>query len=277
MRQKSGFLRLPQTKKPVSSYYHHNFTSSFSMQNYYENSWSQAAQERFVVSGKANAFLRQVYITMALGLAITGVTSWFFGQELIKALDGLYTPFLFLWTGPMRWITMLSPLAVVLVMNFAINRMSFSTASILFGVYALLMGVSLSSIFAIFSAASIFKTFFVASAAFGAMAAIGLFTKRDLSKFGSILMMGVIGLIVAGLVNMFLKSPVMDYIVSGFGVLIFCGLTAYDTQKLMEMGAGADMENESIRKASVIGALNLYLDFVNLFLYLLRFFGSSRD
>lgn len=230
-----------------------------------------------MTSGKANAFLRQVYVTMALGLAITGVTSWFFGQELLKAADHLYTPFLFLFQSPMVWVVMLSPLAVVLFLSFGINRMSFSTASILFGVYALLMGISLSTIFLTFTAASIFKTFFVASAAFGAMAAIGMFTKVDLSKFRSILMMGLIGLIIAGLVNMFLQSSAMDFIVSGIGVLVFCGLTAYDTQKIMQMGVSADLQSESIRKASVIGALNLYMDFVNLFLYLLRFFGSSRD
>jgi len=246
------------------------------MQNYYGESWSQAAQERFVTSGKANAFLRQVYATMALGLAITGATAWFFGQELIKLMAGLHTPFAFLFQSPVIWVVMFAPLALVLLINFGINRMSFATASILFGVYSLLMGMSLSTIFAMYTSASIFKVFLITAGTFGAMAAIGMFTKTDLSKFRSILMMALLGLVIATLVNVFLKSSGFEFIISGFGVLLFCGLTAYDVQKLMEMGAGADMENENMRKASVLGALSLYLDFINLFLYLLRFFGN-RD
>ena len=227
--------------------------------------------KQFIDSGQAQAFMRLVYAMMAIGLTITGLTAWYFGTGLADCIvDGYITPdckFDWIISGPMRWVIMLSPLAGVLALSFGINKMSYSTASLVFGVYSFLMGLSLSTIFVIYTGGSIFKTFFITAGTFGVMSIIGMTTKMDLTKFGSILFMGLIGLIIASLVNMFMQSETFDYIISFIGVAIFCGLTAYDTQRLMEIGAHADTEHEGVRKVALMGALNLYLDFVNLFLF----------
>jgi FtsH-binding integral membrane protein len=249
--------------------------------NFFNQKNSQADTQSFLDTGQARVFMRMVYMIMAIGLTITGLVAWYFGTGLDACvMDGGYLapdcPYAWLMTGPMRWVVMLAPLGFVLALSFGINRMSYSTASLVFGVYSAVMGLSLSYIFMIYSGASIFKTFFITGGMFGAMSIIGLTTKMDLSKFGSILFMGLIGIIIASLVNMFLRSEMMDYIISFIGVIIFAGLTAYDTQKLVQIGAHADTEHEGVRKVALMGALNLYLDFINLFLFLLRFFGS-RD
>jgi hypothetical protein len=147
---------------------------------------------------------------------------------------------------------------------------------LIFVVYSILMGASLSFIFLAFTGASIAKTFVITSGMFGVMAVVGYTTKTDLTKFGSIMFMGLIGLIIASVVNMFMQSDTMDYIISFIGVLVFTGLTAYDVQALKRIGAGATAETESTRKLTIMGALKLYLDFINLFLFLLRFFGDRR-
>ncbi len=244
------------------------------MNNYYGSSWEEnntRQKQVFVESGLANAFMKQVFVIMAFGLAISGLSAWFMGNKLLSG------EWLHLFMGPMRYVIMFAPLAFVLVLSFGIQKMSYTTASIVFGLYSLVMGLSLAPIFLVYTQASVFKTFFVAAASFGIMAFVGAVTKTDLTKFGSILMMALFGLIIAGLVNMFLRSSMMDFVISGFGVLIFCGLTAYDTQKLIAIGATADTENEGVRKVALMGALSLYLDFINLFLYLLRFLGNRRD
>ncbi len=138
------------------------------------------------------------------------------------------------------------------------------------------MGASLSFVFLAYTGASIAKTFVITSAMFGFMALLGYTTKTDLTKFGSIMIMGLVGIIIASVVNMFMQSPMMDYIISFIGVLVFTGLTAYDVQKLKRIGAGVDTESESARKLTIYGALTLYLDFINLFLFLLRFFGNRK-
>lgn len=240
----------------------------------------QISTKSFVDSGQAQEFMRLVYAVMAIGLTITGLTAWYFGTGLADCIvDGYLMPdckYDWLIMGPMKWVVMLSPFAGVLALSFGINKMSYSTASLVFGVFSFLMGLSISYIFAIYTGASIFKTFFITAGTFGAMSIIGMTTKIDLTKFSSILFMGLIGIIIASVVNMFLKSEMMDYIISFIGIAVFCGLTAYDTQRLIQIGAHADTEHEGVRKVALMGALNLYLDFVNLFLFLLRFFGS-RD
>jgi hypothetical protein len=174
------------------------------------------------------------------------------------------------------WIVMLAPLGLVLWMSMGFNRLSASTMLMIFVLYSVLMGASLSFIFLAYTGASIAKTFVITAAMFGAMALLGYTTKTDLTKFGSIMLMGLIGIIIASLVNMFMKSSTMDYIISFLGVLIFTGLTAYDVQKLKRIGAGIEAETEDSRKMTIMGALTLYLDFINLFLFLLRFFGNRR-
>jgi hypothetical protein len=177
--------------------------------------------------------------------------------------------------GPLAWLIILSPLAVVLVMSFGINRISTGTAQILFWVYAGLMGLSLSTVFLQYTGASIAQTFFATAAAFVSLSLWGYTTKKDLSAMGTFLIMGVFGLIIAMVINLFMQSSALDLAISAIGVLIFAGLTAYDTQKIKSMYfavAGTDF----IGKAAIMGALTLYLDFINMFLFLLRFMGSRE-
>jgi hypothetical protein len=174
------------------------------------------------------------------------------------------------------WIVMLSPIGFVLLMSFGFQKLSSSALMLLFIAYSVIMGISLSFIFLAYSLGSIATTFVITAGMFGAMAVLGYTTKTDLTKFGSIMLMGLIGIIIASVVNMFLGSATMDYIISFLGVLIFTGLTAYDVQKLKRIGAGLESGSESQRKLIVMGALTLYLDFINLFLFLLRFLGNRK-
>lgn len=222
----------------------------------------------------AKTFLSGVFMWMFLALAITAATAYLFAStESLMTL--LYNPE----TGGMSifgWVIMLAPLGLVIWMSFGFKRMSASTMVLVFVLYSILMGASLSFIFLAYTDASIAKTFLITSAMFGTMAVLGYTTKTDLTKFGSIMLMGLIGLIIASVVNMFMQSGIMDYIISFIGVLIFTGLTAYDVQKLKRIGAGINSETESARKLTIMGALTLYLDFINLFLFLLRFFGNRK-
>jgi FtsH-binding integral membrane protein len=174
------------------------------------------------------------------------------------------------------WIVMLAPIGFVLLMSFGYQKLSASALTLLFAAYAVIMGMSLSFIFLIYTSASIFKTFIVASAMFGIMAVAGYTTKIDLTRFGSIMFMGLIGIIIASLVNIFLKSNTLDFIISFIGVLVFTGLTAYDVQKLKKLGNVVISGSEPARKMIIMGALTLYLDFINLFLFLLRFMGDRK-
>jgi FtsH-binding integral membrane protein len=226
-----------------------------------------------------NAFLQRVYVIMAAGLGITGLMAWWF-FSLIQNPDGMMPikpEYVFLVQSPTIWIISLAPLVFVFLISGLINRISYSFATLLFAAYSLLMGLSLSFIFLIYTTESVASTFFITAATFGAMALIGMTTKIDLTRMGSFLMMALIGLIIASLVNLFLQSGMMAMIISGIGVLVFCGLTAYDTQKLMNIGNMIDAESEQGKKAAIMGALTLYLDFINLFLFLLRFLGNRRD
>jgi FtsH-binding integral membrane protein len=220
------------------------------------------------------AYMLRVYNYMALALAITGIAA--FSTFHLAVQGGQLTPFgSLLFTSPLKWVVMLAPLAMVFFLSFRINSMSVGAAQLTFWIYSALMGLSLSSIFLVFTAQSITQTFFVTAASFGALSLYGYTTKRDLSPIGSFLIMGLFGVIIASLVNIWLKSDAMSFIISIVGVLVFAGLTAWDTQKIKEMYSAADDEQSAGRKA-VMGALSLYLDFINLFLMLLRLFGSRR-
>jgi uncharacterized protein len=218
-------------------------------------------------------YMLGVYNMMALGVALTGVIAYLFGNT--PALTQLlFSPE----TGKatiLFWVAMLAPVGLVLLFSFAINRLSAATLQLIFWAYAALVGVSISTIFLAYSDISIAKTFFITAATFAGLSLWGYTTKKDMSGWGTFLIMGVIGLIVASIVNMFLKSGVMDYIISFIGVGLFAALTAYDTQKIKNMYWEGD-DGETRSKKIVSGALSLYLDFINLFMYLLRFFGS-RD
>ncbi|GAB4422931.1 MAG: Bax inhibitor-1/YccA family protein [Bacteroidia bacterium] len=240
------------------------------MSNYYDDRATTSFGQRSLSSvSDVNAFMRQVFTTMALGLLITGMTAWYVANT--PAL------FQFFMMTPLRWVVMFAPLIFVFFLAARINRMSFTAASITFASYALINGISFSFIFMVYNLGSVSKVFLITAGTFGAMALVGLTTKIDLSKLGSILYMALIGIIIASLVNFFMRSPMMDYIISIVGVLVFSGLTAYDTQKLLHIGSSVDPETEGAKKMALMGALNLYLDFINLFLFLLRIFGGSRD
>jgi FtsH-binding integral membrane protein len=174
------------------------------------------------------------------------------------------------------WVVMFAPLAFILAMNFGFNKMSFNTLFIVFLGYAAVMGISLSFIFLAYEFGVITKVFFITAGLFGAMAFIGYTTKTDLTKFGGILTMALIGIIIASVVNMFMGSPFLDYLISCAGVLVFTGLTAYDVQKIKRIGAGVEFGTAEASKLALMGALTLYLDFVNLFMFLLRVF-ARRD
>jgi len=211
---------------------------------------------------------------MFAALAITSIVAYYFGNsaELISYLTnpvvgGLTVP---------GYIVMFSPLAFVLLISFGFNRISYPVLLFLFLLFSAVMGMSLSFIFLAYTASSIFSTFIAASAMFGVMSVVGYTTNTDLTKFGSIMMMGLVGLIIASLINLFMHSGTMDYIISFVGVLVFTGLTAYDVQKLKNIGAGLELGTATASKLVIMGALNLYMDFINLFLMLLRLFGNRK-
>ncbi|MFM9421616.1 MAG: hypothetical protein RIR06_77, partial [Bacteroidota bacterium] len=177
----------------------------------------------------------------------------------------------------MMWILMLAPLAFVMIISFGFNKLSFPALLVIFLAYAATMGLSLSAIFVIFDLGVIFKVFLITAGLFGTMAVLGYTTKTDLTAFGGILTMALIGIVIASLVNMFMGSETMDYIISCIGVLVFTGLTAYDVQKIKRIGAGVEYGTATASKLALMGALSLYLDFVNLFMFLLRIFGRSSE
>jgi FtsH-binding integral membrane protein len=220
----------------------------------------------------SKTFLSSVFSWMFMGLLATAGMAWIFADNaylmsLLVSETGMTA---------LGWVVMLSPIGFVLLMSFGFQKLSSGSLMLLFIAYSVIMGMSLSFIFLAYELGSIASTFVIASGMFGAMAILGYTTKTDLSKFGSILIMGLVGIIIASFVNILLRSAMMDYIISFLGVLIFTGLTAYDVQKLKRIGAGLETGSESSRKLIVMGALTLYLDFINLFLFLLRFLGNRR-
>ena len=236
--------------------------------------YQSRAQTGEVIDQGLRAYMLKVYNLMALGLAITGVAAYLGFNFAVQ--DGQLTQFgVLLFQSPLRWVIILAPLAAVFFLSFRINRMSVAAAQTTFWVYAALVGLSLSSIFLVYTQSSITQTFFVTAASFGALSLYGYTTKRDLSAMGSFLIMGLFGLIIASIVNIFLASSALQFAVSAIGVLIFAGLTAYDTQRIKEMYYAADGADVAGRKA-IMGALTLYLDFINLFMFLLQFMGDRK-
>jgi uncharacterized protein len=231
-------------------------------------------QRNFQSQSLAKTFLANVFSWMFMAFATTALVAYlasgseaFLGMMFNQQTGGM---------SVFGWVIMLSPLGLVLWMSAGLARLSAANLSLIFIVYSVLMGLSLSFIFLAYTGASIAKTFVIASSMFGLMALVGYTTKTDLSRFGSLMFMGLIGLIIASVINFFMKSSTMDYIISFIGVLVFTGLTAYDVQKLKRLGASNIEQGESMRKATIMGALTLYLDFINLFLFLLRFFGNRK-
>jgi len=229
------------------------------------------------------AYMIRIYNYMASGVALTGVVSWLTyqaaGGDAIRVAGGHITGLTAfgqaIFGGPLTIVLFLGTLGIVFFLSFRINRLQAGTALALFMLYAGLLGLMLSSVFLAYTGASITRTFFISAASFGALSLYGYTTQRDLSPIGSFLVMGLFGLILAMVVNIFLKSTGLDFAISAIGVLIFAGLTAWDTQKIKEMYSANDDGTVSGRKA-VMGALTLYLDFINLFLFLLRFMGDRR-
>ncbi len=241
----------------------------------YSVGWhTQDATANLAESGTmAKAFVSNVMTYMASALAISGVMAYWFGTNE-SLLQYLYTP-----TGSMSiigWIVMLAPFGLVLLMGFGYKKLSSPAMLSVFVIFSVLMGISLSSIFMVYTSSTIYTTFFITAGTFATMAFLGYTTKTDLTKMGSILYMALIGLILAMVVNWFMQSAMMDYVISGIGVLIFTGLTAYDMQKIKHIGMVTDAKSEDGTKLALMGALNLYLDFVNLFLFLLRFLGNRN-
>lgn len=221
----------------------------------------------------AKSFLANVFTYMSAALVITGIVAYWFGTDM-SLMSLMFNP-----ESGMNffgYFVMFAPLGLVLLMSARFHKFSSVVLVVLFIVFSVLMGMSMSTIFIIYTGGSIFSTFFITAGTFSVMALLGYTTKTDLTKFGSILMMGVIGIIIASVVNMFMHSGTMELIISIAGVLIFTGLTAYDVQKLKRIGSGVEYGTEETNKLAIMGALNLYLDFINLFLFLLRFMGNRK-
>jgi uncharacterized protein len=239
--------------------------------------------DQVAIDAGLRAYMIRVYNYMTAGVALTGLVAWFAyqaaGGDAIhiagNSITGLTAFGHAIFASPLLWLFVLAPLGLVMLLSFGINRLSASTALTLFFVYSGLLGLSLASIFLAYTGASITRVFFISAATFGATSLYGYTTQRDLTSVGSFMFMGLIGIIIAGLVNIFLQSSALYWAISVIGVIVFVGLTAYDTQSIKEMYDVNDDGTVSGRKA-VMGALRLYLDFINLFLMLLRIFGDRR-
>ena len=225
------------------------------------------------------AYMLKVYNYMTTGLVLTGFIAYFFGKASVEAyVPGgvILTPVgNMLFNSGLSFIIMLAPLGFVFYLSARINKMSAASAQITFWLFASIMGLSLASIFLQFTHSSIARVFFITAGTFGAMSLYGYTTKRDLTKLGGFLFMGLIGVIIASIVNYFFQSGMMAFVISVIGVLVFVGLTAYDTQNIKNMYYGGDSQEVGSKKA-LMGALKLYLDFINLFILLLQLFGQRR-
>ena len=233
-------------------------------------------QNRFVEVGlnrealSERSFLSQVYLWMAMGLALTGMVAWGMANNPAAVVGLMRNPFLFL-------MIVIAQIGIVFWLSASVLNVSATAATIGFSIYATLNGVIFSTVFLAYTAASIASTFFITAGTFAAVSVYGFATKKDLTAAGSFLTMALIGLIIASLVNMFLRSPIFDWIISYAGVAIFIGLTAYDTQQLKRIHEQGFAGGGMLQKLSLMGALKLYLDFINLFLLLLRIMGRRRD
>jgi len=237
----------------------------------YEEFTNVVPRERELeMSAAFPVLMRKVYLWMALALVITGLTAYFVAtnETLITML--VTNQILF-------WGLAIAELGLVIGLTAAINKLSLTTATLMFVLYSVINGATMSFIFLIYTASSITNVFFITAGTFAAMAAFGYFTKTDLSSMGKYLMMALIGIIIATIVNIFTKSEGLAVVLNYIGVLVFVGLTAYDSQKIKQMLLAAPDAGEGAQKVALLGALSLYLDFINLFLYLLRILGNRRD
>jgi uncharacterized protein len=237
------------------------------MSYYDSNARRMASPVTAEIDAGLRAHMQRVYGYMAGGLALTGLVAY------AAAVSGFYQAIA---GTALIWIVMLAPLGFVLALSFGIQRMSAGTAMLLFWIYATVMGLSLGGIFLVYTGTSIARVFFITAATFGAMSLYGYTTNADLSRMGSFLLMGLIGLVIASLVNIFIGSSALQFAISIIGVIVFVGLTAYDTQRIKEMYLESDSAEIAGKKA-VLGALALYLDFINLFMMLLQLFGQRRN
>ena len=232
-----------------------------------EKNFSTAARSDAQVDVGLREYMLKVYNYMATGLGLTGLTAYFVAitPSLFNAIYGT----------PLYWVVALAPLGFVFYLSARMQKISFSRAQTMFWLFSGVMGLSMAYIFIAFTGTSIARVFFITAGTFAGMSLYGYTTKKDLSGWGSFLFMGLIGIIIASIVNIFMKSTMMYFVISILGVLIFVGLTAYDTQKIKNMYLASD-SGEVMGKKAVMGALTLYLDFINLFLMLLRLFGQRR-
>ena len=245
----------------------------------YQNHAQAGAQASAAIDQGLRAYMLRVYNLMALGLVITGIAAYgIFTASVSGDASGQVQLTQFgqvMYASPLKWLVMFAPLIAFFFLAFRINKMSVAAAQTAFWVYAALTGISLSTIFLVYTGQSVVQTFFITAASFGALSLWGYTTKRDLSGMGSFLFMGLIGIIIASIVNIFLGSSALQFAISVIGVLVFAGLTAYDTQQIKEMYYEGDDATVSGRKA-IMGALRLYLDFINLFMFLLQFLGNRE-
>ena len=240
---------------------------------------SRTAETHLIDEG-LRSYMLKVYNYMSSGIFLTGFVSLLLFKFSVNtssdgSILGLTSLGNALYNSALMWVVMLAPLGIVFYMSFGISKMSFAKAQTTFWIFAALMGASLSSIFLVYTGASITRVFFITAGTFAAMSIYGYTTKKDLTRLGSFLMMGLFGIIIASIVNIFMKSTMMYFVISIIGVLVFVGLTAYDTQKIKNMYLSSD-SGEILGKKAVMGALTLYLDFINLFIMLLRLFGQRR-
>jgi uncharacterized protein len=235
-----------------------------------EYDWQRGAAtpDRVLFDEGLRQHMLRVYNYMGLGLVMTGLVAFIVGTT-----RALYVP---IFSTPLKWVVMLLPLAFVLIFSFRMQSMSASGAQMLFWAFCAVMGLSLASIFLVFTGTSIARTFFIAAAMFGATSLYGYTTKRDLSQFGSFLIMGLIGVVIASLVNLFLASSALQFAISVIGIVVFVGLTAWDTQSIKEQYA-ENFDAESKQKLAVFGAFSLYLNFINIFQLLLNFTGQRQE
>jgi hypothetical protein len=250
----------------------------------YENRYAQAgsaSRTSATVDEGLRSYMLRVYNYMAGGVALTGLVAYLVANAAtIQTAAGgrrALTPFgQLIYTSPMKWVIMLAPLAFVFFLSFRVYKMSALATQVSFWLFSAVMGLSLSAIFLVFTGQSIYRVFFITAAAFAGLSLFGYTTKKDLSGWGSFLIMGVIGLIIASLVNIFLQSSALQFAVSAIGVLVFAGLTAYDTQQIKDGYYSLVGDAAAMTKGAVMGALNLYLDFINIFQSLLGLFGDRE-
>ncbi|MEM7300548.1 MAG: Bax inhibitor-1/YccA family protein [Pseudomonadota bacterium] len=242
------------------------------IRNYQGDRSMAAGRAGVAIDEGLRAYMLKVYNYMALAVAITGIVA--LGVANMAQSNPAFAQALY--GSPLKWVVMLAPLAFVLVLSFGINKLSAGAAQALFWVYSAVMGLSISSIFLVFTGQSIAQTFFVTAAAFAGLSLYGYTTKRDLSAMGKFLIMGLIGIIIASIVNIFLGSSALQFAVNVIGVLVFAGLIAYDTQRIKEEYDYIAHDGTAMQKGAIMSALSLYLNFVNLFMFLLQFMGDRE-